>query len=167
MRRVTTTLALALCLLGCTTAPSSEPVAAPSGPPVDVPRYGVDMGCQDQVEGWLRADVEVVTYIGGSRGMAIEVSPDDAGVWPEPSGVDPWPVPFVPVRWPMDYTGVELGRGEVAVVDSAGHLIATTGSAYRLIGTWSLLGSIGGPKFPHTWIDGFNVCPGTESAVQK
>ena len=186
MRRITTTLALALLLLGCSTrvganveseaasarptelvaATPFEPMPAPSGKPIDVARYGEHGApCRDEVEGPLHADVRVDTYIGGSEGIAVEVSPDDAGVWPEPSGVDPWPVPFVSVRWPMDYTGVRLAGGEVAVLDGAGHHVATTGRTYRLKGYWSLLGSIGGPKFPHTWIDGFNVCPARESVI--
>lgn len=167
MRRVTTILAIALFLLGCSSvaAPTDEPMPAPAGKAIDVARYGdgVGMRCRDAVEGPLQADVEVEQYVGGYSGIVVEVSPNEAGVWPEPSGVDPWPVPLVPVHWPMDYTGVRLANGEVAVVNGAGHLVATTATSYRLKGDWSILGSVGGPKFPHSWINGFNVCPDSGS----
>jgi hypothetical protein len=171
VRQIATTLALALCLLGCssTAAPTDEPLPAPSGKPIEVARYGSlsDTGCPDQVEGPLRADVSVERYVWGTyNGIVIEVSPDEAGVWPEPSGVDPWPVPLVPVRWPTDYTGVRLADGEVAVVNT-GYLVAMTGMQYRLKGEWAILGSTGGPKFPHSWIHGFNVCPDSGSVVPQ
>ena len=171
MRRVTTCLALALCLGGCSSAaaPTAEPLPAPSGKRIDFERYGSlsDAACPDQVEGSLRADVDVERYVWGTyRGIVIEVSPDEAGVWPEPSGVDPWPVPMVPVRWPMHYTAVRLADGEVAVVH-AGLQVAMTGKNYRLKGEWAILGSVGGPKFPHSWIHGFNVCPDSGSVVQQ
>jgi hypothetical protein len=38
---------------------------------------------------------------------------------------------------------------------------------YRLKGEWAILGSTGGPKFPHSWIHGFNVCPDSGSVVAQ
>jgi hypothetical protein len=150
-------------------APSDELLVAPSGKPAGLELYGSvgNTGCPDQLEGPLLADVKVERYVWGTYdGIVIEVSPDDAGVWPEPSGVDPWPVPLVPVRWPESHRGVRLADGEVAVVN-AGRLVAMTGMNYRLKGDWAILGSIGGPKFPHEWIHGFNVCPDMGSVVPQ
>ena len=132
--------------------------------------YGTrgDMACQGQLaEGSLRADVEVLDRLLGRperHPTTIEVWPLDTVVWP--SGVDP--ERLVPVRWPLEYTGVRLAGGEVAVVDGAGQLVATTGSNYRLKGEWAVVGAIGGPLFGEPpWIDAFNVCRGSESVIPR
>jgi hypothetical protein len=174
VRRVTTTLGLVcllvLCLGGCGVslgpALSGDPAAPPSGKPFRLGGIFPDPPCQDQwVEGALRPDVLIpASYIGdGGKGMAIEV--DRQEYLAEPSGVDP--VRFVPIYWPFEYTGLRLAGDEVAVLDGAGHLVATTGSRYRLKGQWRVLGSIGGPKFPYSWIDGFVVCPDSGSLIPE
>jgi hypothetical protein len=129
------------------------------------------MTCQDEwVEGPLRADVELQNRLLGtvfSAPTAIELSPLDTGVWPEPSGLG-YPVRFVEVSWPLEYSGMRLASGEVAVLDGAGSLVATTGSTYRLKGEWRIAAAIGGQLFGKgAWIDGFNVCRGGESVIAQ
>ena len=182
MRRVTTTLALALFLLGCgvrtdanveseaaSAAPSRPVSVAPSGKPIGVVGYGIngEMPCQGQwADGSLRADVELENRITGtSQGpIALEVWPLDKVEWPP--GVEP--VRLMAVRWPLEYTGVRLADGEVAVLDGAGHLVAATGRNYRLKGEWAVIGAIGGPLFGEPpWIDAFNVCRGDGSVIPQ
>jgi len=110
VRRVTTTLALALFLLGCgsaapvgkSAAPSDKPSEAPQGGPVEL-LTGVDScwaGGAWGSEGLLVADPEYGTRFGGK-----------------------------PAMWPVGYTGRRVGS-EVAVVDQAGRVVATTGRRY-------------------------------------
>jgi hypothetical protein len=188
VRRITMTLALALCLLGCNSvvvnveseaaseapsdplsaAPSTESLAAPSGEPIGIPGSDTlrDICPDDWLEGSLVADRMVEVALGGTflTPTAIEVGPLDRVVWP--LGVHPQTV-FV--RWPMDYTGVRLADGEVAVLDSAGHLVATTGRNYRLKGQWVVYGSIAGPEhpLPNGGFGGFNACSGREFVIPK
>jgi hypothetical protein len=170
----TTAVVLALCLLGCSAAPSAPAsttptLAPPSGAPIGVVGYGIngDMICQDQwVEGSLRSDVELRDrLLGNSQGpITIEVRPLDTVVWPP--GVEP--ERFLAVRWPLEYTGVRLADGEVAVLDGSGEHVATTGSNYRLKGEWAVVAAIGGPLFGEpSWIDAFNVCRGSESVIRQ
>jgi hypothetical protein len=68
----------------------------------------------------------------------------------------------------LEYTGVRLADGEVAVLDGAGHLVATTGSKYRLKGQWAVIAAVGGPLFGKPpWIDGFDVCRGSASVTPQ
>ena len=181
VRRVTTTLALALCLAGCSSAassvepsatPSDETSVAPSGEPIGLFGYGTrgDMTCQDQlVEGSLLTGVELQDRLLNTprrNPTTIEIWPLDTVVWPGPSGVDP--ERFVSVLWPLEYGGVRLAGGEVAVLDGAGHLVAMTGTKYRLSGEWAVIGAVGGPLFGKPpWIDGFDVCRGSESVIPQ
>lgn len=163
-------MALALCLLGCSSVPIKiESRPAPSGASIGLVGYGIDgeMACQDQsAEGLLRSDVELKDrLLGNSQGpITIEIWPLDTVVWP--AGVEG--ERFVAVRWPLEYTGVRLADGEVAVLDGAGHLVATTGSPYRLQGEWAVVGAIGGPLFGKPpWVDAFNVCRGREAVIRR
>jgi hypothetical protein len=99
MRRVTTTLALGLCLLGC----------GPSVLPGD--RVALLTG----VEG---------CYAGAQ-------SPSYAGVLvPDPEyGTR---IDGRPVMWTVGYTGMRLPTGEIAVLNTSGEVIATTGKAYAI-----------------------------------
>ena len=138
---------------------------APSGAPIGLIGYGVngEMPCPGQVaEGALRGDMELHDrLLGNSQGpVTIEVWPLDTVEWP--AGVEP--ERFVAIRWPLEYTGLRLSDGEVAVLDGAGRLVATTGGNYRLRGEWAVVAAIGGPLFGKPpWIDAFNVCRGGES----
>lgn len=182
-------MALAVCLLGCSSvglndespsvsgaasgavsaAPSDDSSAAPSGAPIGLVGYGIggEMACQDQLaEGLLHSDVELKDrLLGNSQGpIAIEIWPLDTVVWP--AGVEP--ARFVALRWPLEYTGVRVADGEVAVLDGAGHPVATTGRSYRLKGEWAVVAAIGGPLFGKPpWIDAFNVCRGSESVIAQ
>jgi hypothetical protein len=166
-------LALALFLLGCGTAPSAAPsdpvVALPSGEPVGLIGYGTngEMTCPNQwAQGSLRADVELKDrLLGNSQGpITIEIWPLDTVDWP--AGIAP--ERFVALRWPLEYTGLRLAGGEVAVLDGAGNLVATTGTNYRLRGEWAVAGAIGGPLFGEPpWIDAFSVCRGSDSMIPQ
>lgn len=176
--RLAIALGLAISLMGCDggtspgSATSPTPSAAVVQPSAVVPGTPVELGCigcghvvtcQDQIAWPLRADTDVKTYIGGWTGIAIEVSPLDTGAWPEPSGVDP--LQFVGVSWPSDYVGSRLADGEIAVLDGAGRVVATTGREYQFRGEWVLAGSIGGPIFPRSFIQGFSVCGDRRSVL--
>jgi hypothetical protein len=138
MRRITTTLALALCLLGCGSVPPPSP---PSGEPVELATY--DHGCDDQAaEGLLLPHRR--------HGTDISVVADD---WP--SGTDMRGV--VPVQWPKGFTGVRLSGGDVAVLDAAGNVVATTGRNYRLKGMW-MIGAIGFEPDAPKHVAGFRAC---------
>jgi hypothetical protein len=105
MRRATTTLALALCLLGC-------------GEPIEL-MTGVDHSCWagggPTVQGPLLSDPEYGTAIKQelSRGR-----PSDRSI--------------VPVMWPTGFTGRHVGL-EVEVLDPAGNVVAVTGRRYLLV----------------------------------
>jgi hypothetical protein len=80
-------------------------LAAPRGEPVDL-LTGVDScyaGGQQGVEGPLVADPEYGTRLNGK-----------------------------PVMWPVGFTGVRLVGGEVAVLDTGGKVVVTTGRRYYL-----------------------------------
>jgi hypothetical protein len=183
------TLGLSLFLLGCSsvamndeseaaasaapstlvsTAPSDEPVAAPSGKPTGLVLSDTlrEYCPENWVEGLLVADVEVKNGLSGHVQLAptaIEVGPADAVAWP--AGVDPQK--WVLIRWPMDYSGLRMADGEVAVLDEAGHLVATTGRKYRLTGDWAVYGSISGNPLPNGGFDGFNACRGREFVIPQ
>jgi hypothetical protein len=152
MRRATTTLALALCLLGCSSA-QSDGSAAPSGKPVSPATSGEPVelltgvsaecwaGAGPTVEGPLLSDPKAGTTIKQelSRGQ-----PSDGSI--------------VPVMWPTGYTGRRVGL-EVEVLDPAGNVVAVTGRRYLLEAgpvrgpDYQLINSVG--AFPAC----FNVIP--------
>ena len=97
MRRLTTTLALALLVLGC---------SRPQGEPVQLLTYdstGCYLGGEQAVEGELVTDPQYGTRFNG------------------------WAI-----VWPAGFTGVRLANGEVAVLDQAGNVVATTGNEYGI-----------------------------------
>jgi hypothetical protein len=178
MRRPTAILALALCLLGCGSAASSGESAVPSGTPVGsaightpvgLVTYGrQDMTCQDHqwVEGLLRGDMELKNRItSSSQGpITLEISRFDRVDWPATGER----ARFVPVYWPTEYRGVRLAGGEVAVLDGAGHVVATTGRRYRLKGEWAMEAAIGGSLFgAPPWIDSFDACRDSGSVIPE
>ena len=142
---------------------------SPIGRTLGLIGYGIqgEMTCPNQwAEGSLRADIELQDrLLGNSQGpITIEIWPLDTVDWP--AGVAP--ERFVALRWPLEYTGLRLAGGEVAVLDGAGHPVATTGSKYRLTGEWAVVGAIGGPLFGEPpWIDAFSVCRGSESVIAR
>jgi hypothetical protein len=107
--RITTTLALALCLFGCgSTAPSGEPVQLLTGIPL-APDECAPWG--NVGGGVLVVDPKYGTAIAGSGGQRT------------------------PVMWPIDFTGRLVGS-EVAVVDIDDNLVATTGQSYSITGSY-------------------------------
>lgn len=146
MRWVITTLALALCLLGCGLAP--EPAA--SGEPIQLMEWG-DVGCGDEwTEGLLLVDQ---TYATAISVMPRPIAPFQDAVWPSPNNGST----ILPVRWHRGFTALRLAGGEVAVLDHAGNHVVTTGRKYKLKGNWVLGNSAGdlvGP--PH--VDQFVAC---------
>jgi hypothetical protein len=179
MRRIGSSLVLALVLAACgsapsnpvSTAPTPDALAVQSGEPIGLVGYGVngDMPCQGAwVEGLLRGDVELHDrLLGNSQGpITIEIWPLDTVEWPAASGVER--ERFVALRWPLEYRGVRLADGQVVVVDGADKAIAVTGHRYRLEGDWAVVAAIGGPLFGKPpWIDAFNVCRGSEAVIPQ
>ena len=111
MRRIGTSLALALCLLGCTFGPKmltgSMGLCGWAGPgPV--------------IEGPLLPDPVA--------GIAIKVESADSGY---SYGLPPIGS-IVPVMWPPGFTGHRLSGGEIEVRNNGGEVVATTGNRYRL-----------------------------------
>lgn len=114
MLRVVSSVALALSLLGCSSAGSSAPPvesvgssAAPSAPPGEsVPLLTGDLGC----------------YAGGEGGST-------APLLAEPQ----YGTSFFgkPVMWPTGYTARRAGS-EVEVLDTQGNVKATTGRTYHI-----------------------------------
>ncbi len=144
MRRIPAAIAFSLCVLGCGTI--REP--APSGKPVELYTFGER--CQDlRVEGVLRTGGKD----GGIQQTDIVVGPLDTVVWPERVNAES----VVSVRWPRGFKGVAVAGGEVAVVDGAGNLVATTGGRYSLLGGWILAGSTYDHDLPPRLV-GFQAC---------
>jgi hypothetical protein len=106
MRRVTTILALALCLLGCGSGPHGEPVAlAITSLPVD----------------------EGNCYTIG-RTYAVVADPNYGTAYMG----DPDGNVTHPLYWPAGYTGWRVGSSEVEVRDLAGKVVAVTGRRYQI-----------------------------------
>ena len=142
MPRIAATLALAWCLLGCGPVSLQPP---PSGEPVELLTY--DDRCHDQA-----AEGMLVPH--RRHGTDISVLPSDIA--------DDWPsgkagLSDVPVQWPRGFTGVRLAGGEVAVLDTAGNVVATTGRNYRLRGGW-MIGTIGFEFDAPTHVAAFLAC---------
>ena len=112
MRRIATTLALVLSLLGC--APSVELL---TGHSLCFPGPG------PVIEGLLISDPEHGTAIkveGYQSGYSYDSTPSDGST--------------TPVMWPEGYIGRQLSGGEVEVLDEAGKVVARTGGRYALEG---------------------------------
>lgn len=144
VRRVTTTLALALCLLGCSAAQSGGSAAPPSVP------------------------IELLTgvtacWAGGERpSLGLLLADPTYGTTFNAK----------PVMWPVGFTGLRLAGGEVAVLNRAGRVVATTGREYALSGApvpeekRRLIESIGalpvaGDCYPWDLIDCSSPAPGS------
>lgn len=109
MRRLTATLALQLCLLGCgSKAPPGEPVQLLTGVlPFD----------QDECSPVQAAQLYVDPQYGASLGL-------------------PWDLAVrTPVMWPPGFTGRRVGS-EVVVLDPIGNVVATTGQTYSMDGNF-------------------------------
>jgi hypothetical protein len=145
MRRVTTALALALCLSGCYSAAQSGSSAAPSGDPVSAAPSGDAVSpapSSDTVE-LATAEghfpepsdgVHVCPY-GFNLGLLM-VDPEYGTAAQNEDGIHP-------LIWPLGYTARRLAGGEVAVLNRDGVVVATTGRSYRF---WApKWGGDGGP----------------------
>jgi hypothetical protein len=110
MRRITTTLALALCLLGCT----SEVKLLTGG------HGGCSIGgtAPMSILGVLIADPRTGTALRVDPAMAVEWGHEIAGS-------------TLPVMWAPGFTGRRLPSGEVEVL-SAGEVIVATGGRVTL-----------------------------------
>jgi hypothetical protein len=96
MRLISTTLALAILVLGCSIG---NPVHLMTGP------SDCYLGGEVGSEGVLRADPKYGTVFNG-----------------------------MPVIWPVGFTGIPVTGGEVAVLNEAGLVVATTGKEYGMAG---------------------------------
>jgi hypothetical protein len=108
MRRVATTFALALCLLGCgSKAPPGEPVQLLTGVmPFDQDECSHDF--------WIASELLVDPQFGTAL----------AG-WNDGTRI--------PVMWPPGFSARRVGS-EVVVVDTNDKLVATTGQSYSIAG---------------------------------
>jgi hypothetical protein len=111
MCRITTTLALALCLLGC-----AGKVNLLTGG-----HEGCSIGGTRpmSIVGELVADSKAGTAIRVDPSMALEWGPEVAGS-------------TLPVMWPPGFTGRRLPLGEVEVLTAAGDVVITTGRRVTL-----------------------------------
>ena len=111
VRRITTTLALALCLLGCGSA----------------------------VLPWDRVDLltdngnQPTCYTSEAGGLLIVDRTNGTAIDSEGAPA------LVPVMWPPGFTGRWIGS-EVEVLDPDGNVVATTGRSYRIGGGAALKG---------------------------
>ena len=128
VRRVTTTLALALCVLGCT---GEVKLLTARGP------QGVHTCCVSIVSGLLLPDEEFGTVI------SVDGLGQSDGGGPNYETTEMRPVGdgrIVPVTWPEGYTGRQAGS-EVQVLNASGEVVATTGRRYfcarHADGSWS------------------------------
>jgi hypothetical protein len=126
MRKITATLALALCLLGCAAvvelAPSSEPVKLQTYSLV-----GVQACCIPCIAGPLVPDEATGTAI------RVEAAAGDfggCGVRPDSGmGRSPEVTRTEPVTWPVGYTGRRVGS-VVEILNTKGEVVARTGERY-------------------------------------
>ena len=120
LRRVATTLALALSLLGC--APTGEPVKL-----MTLTTIGVAGCCVPCVAGVLVPSADIGTVIrvdkagGGFSGCELHPTQDTH---------------VERVAWPAGYTGRWAGS-EVEVLNGKGEVVATTGQRYECSQEWS------------------------------
>jgi hypothetical protein len=108
MRRVTSTFALALCLLGCgSPVPSGEPVQLLTGArPFDEDECSPDAYEASELLTDSRYGTALASFLVGET---------------------------VPVMWPLGFTGRRVGS-EIAVLDTADNVVATTGQSYSIRG---------------------------------
>ena len=154
MTRAIAALGLLLSLIGCTTAPTAEP-PAPSGNPVQLMTYFNENPCRHQLAKGL--------LLPGAYGTDIRVVPTEVAAWPSPSPG----TATVPVQWPLGFTGQRLVGGEIAVLNGAGKVVATTGRSYWLEGGW-LVGQAFGPPGeppPPPRVAGFVACGDTSTVI--
>lgn len=126
MLRVTTTLALALCLLGCgSAAQSDEPRPWPSGAPAGFSTDIIGNSCAapTYLVGLLIADPE---------GGAALLSDDDV---------------INRLVWRMGFSPRRLPDSQIEVLDGNGTVVATTGRRYRI-------GGQDAPFFHGFWVCG-------------
>lgn len=116
MHRAITTLALALCVLGC--GVTLGPVTLLTGG---------DEGCS--IGGVLPMGIAGVLIADSPAGTAIKVDPSQTQ-WGELAGTT------IPVRWPTGYTGRRLVSGEVEVL-RAETVVVTTGRRVALSTQWN------------------------------
>jgi len=133
VRRVITTLALALSLLGCgSSAPSGSAApsvsAAPAGEPIEL-RTGVDPDLGPERSDGLNA---CRTF----WNVGLLIVDADFGTAAEGNyGIKP-------LIWPLGYTARRLAGGEVVVLNRTGDVVATTGHKYQF---WTVAWGGGGP----------------------
>jgi hypothetical protein len=108
MRRIATTLALALCMLGCASK-------APPGAPVELLTGAMPF---DADECSRDGNTVAVLLFDPKYGTSLAAAFDGGST---------------PVMWPPGFTGRLVGS-EVVVVDPAGNLVATTGQSFRISG---------------------------------
>ena len=108
MRRAATTLALALCLLGCgSPVPPGEPVELLSGArPFDEDECSRDSYVASELLVDPQYGTALASFLAGER---------------------------VPVMWPPGFTGRRVGS-DVVVLDTVGNVVATTGQSYSIGG---------------------------------
>jgi hypothetical protein len=125
MKRIVAGLVLALVVLGCASWRLGDPVPLLAGIPANV---GDSSGCfTSAIEGQLVVDP---TY-----GTAIVTS-----TRPEGRAI---------IAWRPGFSARRIGS-EVAVLDTAGNMVATTGNKYRIAG--------GGVTWPEPSINVFWAC---------
>ena len=117
VRRITTSLLVALAVVGC----SRGPVQLLTGAPQSCSDPGFDF-----VEGQLLADARAGTVIK----IGLMASHTNIIITPGPS-----PRELTPVMWPAGFKGRWGSGNQVEVMDSEGKVVATTGMTYRLART--------------------------------
>jgi hypothetical protein len=137
-KRVAASLALALCLVGCSwLAPNGDSVQLLTGPP-----GSSSLGCfTDAATGPLIVDPKYGTAIIDE--VMIKVS----GTRPPP----------VPVAWRPGFSARHVGS-EVEVFDPQGNAVAITGRSYVLAGGYVSAGGSSGLDWPELPIGVFWAC---------
>jgi hypothetical protein len=118
LRRIATTVALALCLLGCVSK-------VPPGDPVQL------------LTGAMPFDADECSRDGNVVAMLVFDPKYGTALLDAEAGSS------TPVMWPRGFTGRLVGS-EVVVVDTDGKLVATTGQAFRISGNALVQAPTGG-----------------------
>ena len=122
VRRIVTTLALGLAVLGC----SLLPVHLLTGGAMSCSPFPDDAAVGTLVADPWHGTVIKLEFV--SISLAHTGGP--AGTL-EP-GPRPTPRDVIPVMWPEGFTGRWVSGGQIEVRDEAGNVVATTGKRYRL-----------------------------------